>query len=164
MADPSKQINLRRYERPGLTVDEVEEIKEAFDLFDIDGSGLVDPKELKAAILSLGFEARNQTIYQMLLDLDQHTSRPIDFEEFVDLMTARLSDRCTRDDCAKVFRLFDTEQKGSINVSNLRRIAKELGEAISAEELQEMILRADSNGDGEVTLNDFYHVMARRSL
>jgi len=39
------------------------EIKEAFDLFDNDASGTVDPKELKAAMTSLGFEAKNQTIY-----------------------------------------------------------------------------------------------------
>ena len=47
------------YVRPGLTEDEVEEIKEAFDLFDTDGSGSIDPKELRAAMQSLGFEAKN---------------------------------------------------------------------------------------------------------
>jgi len=54
---------LKKYERPGLTEDEIEEIKEAFDLFDTDGSGSIDPKELKAAMQSLGFEAKNQTIF-----------------------------------------------------------------------------------------------------
>ena len=43
--------------------DEILEIKEAFDLFDTDGGGTIDPKELKAAMTSLGFEAKNQTIY-----------------------------------------------------------------------------------------------------
>ena len=56
-------FNPSAYERPGLTVDEVEEIKEAFDLFDTDGSGTIDPRELKSAMQSLGFEAKNQTIY-----------------------------------------------------------------------------------------------------
>ena len=37
-------------DRPGLTEDEVEEIREAFNLFDTDGSGAIDPKELKAAM------------------------------------------------------------------------------------------------------------------
>ena len=62
-----------RYTRPGLTEDEVEEIKEAFDLFDTDGSGSIDPKELKAAMQSLGFEAKNQTIFQMISDLDKQS-------------------------------------------------------------------------------------------
>ena len=45
-----KKFNAKKYERPGLTEDEIEEIKEAFDLFDTDASGAIDPKELKAAM------------------------------------------------------------------------------------------------------------------
>ncbi len=100
-----------RYERPGLTEDEIEEIKEAFDLFDTDGSGTIDPKELKAAMQSLGFEAKNQTIFQMISDLDKNSSGSIDFEygqawtihrEFLNMMTARMSDKDTREDINKV--------------------------------------------------------------
>ena len=47
----------KTYERPGLSEDEIEEIREAFNLFDTDGSGTIDPKELKAAMQSLGFGA-----------------------------------------------------------------------------------------------------------
>ena len=46
-----------------LTEEQKQEIREAFDLFDTDGSGHIDPKELKAAMQSLGFEAKNQTIF-----------------------------------------------------------------------------------------------------
>ena len=41
----------------------LEEIREAFNLFDTDGSGQIDPRELKAAMQSLGFESKNPTIY-----------------------------------------------------------------------------------------------------
>lgn len=67
---PAKRV-AKSYERPGLSEEEVEEIREAFNLFDTDGSGTIDPKELKAAMQSLGFEAKNQTIYQMISDIDQ---------------------------------------------------------------------------------------------
>ena len=63
MAASERGFNWRKYERPGLMQDEIEEIKEAFDLFDTDGSGTIDPKELRAAMQSLGFEAKNQTIF-----------------------------------------------------------------------------------------------------
>ena len=42
--------------------------------------GTIDPKELKAAMQSLGFEAKNQTIYQMISDIDKDKSGSIDFE------------------------------------------------------------------------------------
>ena len=73
--------------RPGLTDDEVEELRQAFDLFDTDGSGTIDPKELRAAMQSLGFETKNQTIYQMIQDIDKDGDGDIDFDEFLDLMT-----------------------------------------------------------------------------
>ena len=74
-------IRRRVFERPGLTEDEIEEIREAFALFDTDGHGRIDPRELKAAMSSLGFEAKNPTIYAMIADLDTHeNSNGIDFE------------------------------------------------------------------------------------
>jgi len=69
-----QNFNARLYERPGLKQDEIEEIKEAFDLFDTDQSGEIDPKELKAAMQSLGYESKNETIFTMLQELDKEAS------------------------------------------------------------------------------------------
>ena len=86
----NKQIkNKKPIERPGLTEDEIEEIREAFNLFDTDGSGKIDPKELRAAMQSLGFENKNPTIYQMIAELED-LDREIDFEEFLDAITNKL--------------------------------------------------------------------------
>jgi Ca2+-binding EF-hand superfamily protein len=52
--------------------------------------GTIDPKELKAAMQSLGFEAKNQTIYQMIADIDKDGNGQIDFDEFLDMMTAKM--------------------------------------------------------------------------
>lgn len=42
------------------------------------------------------------------------------------------------------------ELQGKISFKNLKRVAKELGENMTDEELQEMIDEADRDGDGEV--------------
>lgn len=39
---------------------------------------------------SLGFEAKNHTIYQMIADIDKDGNGSIDFEEFLDMMTAKM--------------------------------------------------------------------------
>ncbi len=55
----TNQFDAEDHVRPGLSADEIMEIKEAFDLFDSDGGGTIDPAELKAAMTSLGFEAKS---------------------------------------------------------------------------------------------------------
>ena len=100
----------------------------------------------------------------MITDLDKNKNNNIDFEEFLDMMTARMSDRDTREDINKVFRLFDDDGTGSISIRNLRRVARELGETMTDEELQEMVDRADSNGDSQVTPDDFYNIMTKKTF
>ena len=151
-------------ERPGLSEEEIEEIREAFNLFDTDGSGTIDPKELKAAMQSLGFEAKNQTIYQMIGDIDKDGSGSIDFEEFLDMMTAKMSDKDSREDIMKVFNLFDDDQTGKISLRNLKRVAKELGETMTDAELLEMIERADNDQDGEINFEEFYAIMTKKTF
>merc|ERR1711906_36338 len=52
----------------GLTQDQVEEIKEAFDLFDTDGSGSIDVNELKVAMKALGMDAKSEEIRKLIND------------------------------------------------------------------------------------------------
>ena len=150
--------------RPGLTEDEIDEIREAFNLFDNEGTGLIDPKELKAAMQSLGFESKNPTIYQMFSDLERESHGPIDFDRFLDGITNKLGDRESREGIAKIFNLFDVDRKGSINLKDLKRVSKELGETMTDEELREMLERADSNGDGDISLDDFYNIMTKKQF
>ena len=157
-------FNPQMYERPGLSEDEIIEIKEAFDLFDTDGGGTIDPAELKTAMTSLGFEAKNQTIYQMIADLDENKDGSIDFDEFLEMMTAKLGDKNSKEDIQKVFRLFDDDRTNFITITNLRRVARELGETMDDTELQEMIERADTTGDGKVTFDDFFGIMTKKTF
>ena len=100
----------------------------------------------------------------MISDLDADGSGAIDFDEFLDMMTARLSDKDTKEDINKVFRLFDDDKTGTINLKNLKRVAKELGETMTDEELMEMIERADSAGTGQVAPEDFYNIMTKKAF
>ena len=62
----------------------------------------------------------------------------------------------------KVFALFDDDQTGAISFRNLKRVANELGENLTDEELQEMIEEADRNGDGMIDEDEFFRVMKKR--
>merc|ERR1719469_703400 len=150
--------------RPSLNEEEIDEIREAFNLFDTDGSGTINPRELRAAMQSLGFETKNPTIFQMIADLDQDGDSAINFDEFLDAITAKLGDKETRGGIDKIFDLFDDDRTGRISLKNLKRVARELGETMSEEELSEMIERADSDSDGWISKADFYNIMTKKTF
>ena len=163
VATKQAEFNPKNYEKNGLTEDEVLEIKEAFDLFDSDHSGTIDTEELKQALSNLGIDARNQTLQNMMNDIDKNQSGTIDFDEFIEMMTAKMSDKDTPEDLRKVFDLFigdDTADK--IEFKHLKRVAKELGENISDEELNEMIVRADTDRDDKVSFEEFFAIMTKK--
>jgi len=62
------------------------------------------------------------------------------------------------------FQLFDPEQKGTITLQDLRRVARELGEAMTDDELQAMIEEFDQDGDGSIDINEFALIMKQTRL
>lgn len=64
----------------------------------------------------------------------------------------------------KAFRLFDDDNTGKISLKNLRRVARELGETMTDDELQEMIDEADRDGDGEISEEEFVRIMKKTNL
>mmetsp|Transcript_48480 Transcript_48480/g.77088 ORF Transcript_48480/g.77088 Transcript_48480/m.77088 type:complete len:198 (+) Transcript_48480:39-632(+) len=148
--------------RQGLDDEQKEEIREAFSLFDTERSGAIDARELKAALRALGFEVKKEDVRKMLADIGKDPSQPINFDEFCEMMKGRMPDKNSRTEIDKVFALFDEDDKGKISFRNLKRIAQELGESLTDEELQEMIEEADRDGDGLINPDEFYRVMRKR--
>lgn len=145
-----------------LSESEIEEVREAFNLFDVNGSGTIDPRELKEAMKSLGYDAKNQVIADMIADLDKNGRGEIDFDAFLDIFNLQMGGSGdSKEDIKKIFNLFDDEKKGCISLQNLKRVARDLGENMSDAELLEMIERADTDNDGLISFDDFYEVMTK---
>ncbi|XP_008782222.2 caltractin [Phoenix dactylifera] len=145
----------------GLSQQKRQEIREAFELFDTDGSGTIDAKELTVAMRALGFEMIDEQVSQMIADVDKDGSGSIDFDEFVYMMTSKIGERDFREQLMKAFCIIDQDSNGKISAVDIQRLAKDLGENFTLEEIREMITEADRNGDGEVDADEFIRVMKR---
>ena len=53
--------------------------------------------------------------------------------------------------------------QGKISDVDIQRIAKELGENFTLQEIQEMVQEADQNGDGEIDFGEFARMMKKTS-
>ena len=140
------------------------ELKEAFDLFDLDKSGRIDYHQLKVSMRALGFDVRKADVLKLMKEYDRAESGFITYADYVDLMTAKLAERNPDDEIKKAFALFDDDQSGSITLRQLRRVARELGETLGDEELQAMIDEFDRNGDGSIDLEEFMAIMRQTSI
>ncbi|MED6135643.1 putative calcium-binding protein cml13 [Stylosanthes scabra] len=85
-------------------------------------------------------------INQMIADVDKDGSGAIDYEEFEYMMTAKIGERDSKEELMKAFQIIDQDKNGKISVSNIKSIAKELGERFTDREIQEMVEEADLDG------------------
>jgi len=132
---------------------------------------------------ALGFEPKKDEVKRMIADIDKDGTGTIDFNAFLEMMTAKMvcclhgwanavmcmsllpqAEKDPREEIMKAFRLFDDDDTGKISFKNLKRVAKELGENMTDEELQEMIDEADRDGDGEINEEEFLRIMKKTSL
>lgn len=147
-----------------ISEDQKNDIKEAFDLFDTNSTGTIESKELKVAMRALGFEPKKEEIKKIITDIDPHATGKIKYDDFLHLMTVKMSDKDVKEEILKAFKLFDNDATGKISFKNLKRVAETLGENLTDEELQEMIDEADMDGDGEINRDEFFRIMKKTSL
>jgi centrin-1 len=89
---PAKTIppqNIKKF-RNELTEEQRQEIKEAFDLFDTESTGVIDVKELKIAMRALGFEPKKEEVRKMIQEIDRRGDGVIKYEDFLDIMTQKM--------------------------------------------------------------------------
>ena len=168
------KFSANKYLRPGLTEDEIEEIKEAFDLFD-HGSGSLDRIGVKNAIRALGFEPMRGEIQNLLptsfgsdlLSIDEvaeSVEASMKFIPFSSLMVCKMLERDPHSEFKKAFRLLDDDETGTISFKNLKRVNKEFQMGMGDKELQEMMDDASRDGTGEVSEEAFLRIIGSASL
>jgi len=164
MNQTKSKTSVTKKVRTELTPEQVQEIKEAFDLFDTEGRNEIDAKELKVAMRALGFEPKKEEVRKILSDIDKNGEGVIKFEDFAEIMTSKMLERDPVEEMKKAFMLICEEGHDKITLKSLKKTAEELGENMTKEELQEMLEEADRDGDGEIGEEDFIKIMKKTNL
>merc|ERR1711939_434074 len=111
----------------GLSDEQMDELREAFSLFDNDASGAIDVRELKAAMRALGFEIKNEELKKMVTDIDNDGSGTIEFVEFLAMMTGKMGEKDSREELQDMINQADRDADGAINIDEFYRIMKKKG-------------------------------------
>jgi len=140
-----------------LTEEQLEEYKVAFAIFDQDGSGSIDRKELTSVCQKLGVELTPQDVENMMKHVDKDKSDTIDFEEFIQIMLEieNQTPDHKEQELLDAFNVFDIDNDGFISKDELRQVMRNIDTKITEEELQAMIDAIDEDGDGKVNYEEF---------
>ncbi|CAF3326219.1 unnamed protein product [Rotaria socialis] len=144
-----------------LTSSQVKELRQAFDLFDADGSDDLSLPELKKALAALGVTVSDHEARQMFaaIDLDSR----IEFEEFAEVVADSYFKKFTRAEIVEAFRRFDHNRDGYIEADELKVILAKLGRNYSNEEIRRMIAQVDRDGNGKICIEEFAALIDRDS-
>eukprot|EP01095_Lingulamoeba_sp_RSL-Kostka_P009014 TRINITY_DN3077_c0_g3_i1.p1 TRINITY_DN3077_c0_g3~~TRINITY_DN3077_c0_g3_i1.p1 ORF type:complete len:158 (-),score=70.54 TRINITY_DN3077_c0_g3_i1:68-541(-) len=143
----------------GLSQEHLDELKDAFSLFDKDGDGKITTKELGIVMRSLGQKPTDAKLNEMIAAVDEDRNGTIEFEEFLKMMVKKMNTAETEDEVRAAFRVFDKNSDGFITAAELRYVLTNLGEKLRDDEVEELLSFADSNQDGVVDYNEFLTMM-----
>lgn len=159
-----------------------QEMREVFVLFDTDGSGSMDASELSIVMRALGFSPKKYETHKMVAeffgkgfvepdheldegsddgDSDQSEEDSLNLDQFIDMMTFKIAERDGKEETLAAFRLFDKDDKGRITLKDLRRVAKEIDEPLTEQELLMIMKESDKDGDGDIGEQDWIRTMSR---
>ena len=145
---------------------EIEEIKKGFELFDLKGTGKIDPKELKTTMEQMNLKEKHPMIYDLVCSLDTPeiaAQGGITCDEYIKKVEERMSDDKTKEGIKRMFDFFNVDPYSrTLPLSAFVKVAKELHEEVTEKELKDLLQKSGCSGD-ELTFDEFYDIMTKAS-
>ena len=142
---------------PQLPEGDLTELKQAFDLYDHDGSQKIRIKECIEGMKSVNFDKTNPILFDIICDLEgeEWCSWP----KFAYHVYSSITDRNTDQGLRTLFDLFiDDPKKDTITFDTFKRICREVGENMSDDEMKN-ILEITTQSGNEINFEDFCQYM-----
>ena len=143
-----------------LSRDRIDELKEAFDLFDENGNGSISIQELSQIFKSIGYFPSLDELRDMLNEDDkdenlQEEKNDLTFKEFLNLMNNKSRDDDLRRELKEAFKILDKDGHGLIDITELKEVMLSFGENLAPDELEILLRIADDDNDGYIEYEIF---------
>ncbi|XP_021949115.1 troponin C isoform X2 [Folsomia candida] len=144
-----------------LDKDQIAILQKAFDSF-AQGKGYITPEMVGTILRVMGQAFNEQTLRELIAEVDEDGSGQIEFTEFVILASKFIveeDEETLQKELKEAFRLYDKAGNGYIPTSSLKEILRELDDKLTNEELDGIVGEIDEDGSGTVDFNEFIEMM-----
>ncbi|ORZ16602.1 hypothetical protein BCR42DRAFT_415423 [Absidia repens] len=139
-----------------MTDAEVAQLRECYDSY-THGHGM-NASTLAEIYRKAKVQVTQEELNRQIAAASSKGNGKLDFDDFLTIMT-RQREANPEEGASKVFALLDTDNDGLITSQDLERAIVEFGETVTPDELKEMVLSADVDGDGMINYEEFLKVM-----
>ncbi|XP_068698086.1 myosin-2 essential light chain-like [Montipora foliosa] len=142
------------------TEDSIEDCKEVFYLYDRRGDRKVECKQIGEVLRALGTNPTEGEVAKIIRSLDRSGTgvKRVSFEEFFpiyqNLRDRQKKRRVDPEDFIECLRVFDRGCNGLVNASELRHVLCNLGDKLTAEEVNQLLVGFEDN-TGQVMYEEF---------
>ena len=141
---------------------DLEEIRKGFEMFDTDGTGLVNPSEIKEAMESMNLPEKNPFIYEIISSLssdDTQYKNGISIDDLVNYVYEKVNDNESNLGLKQLFDALKDPGTNTISMHTFMKLAKDYEEDdFSGDELRYLLEKTQLGGD-ELTFEEFCTIM-----
>jgi Ca2+-binding EF-hand superfamily protein len=145
-----------------LDKEQIAILQKAFDSF-AQGTGFITPEMVGSILRMMGTAFTEETLAEMIAEVDEDGSGQIEFEEFTILASNFIVEEDEEElkkELKEAFRLYDKEGLGFIRTEQLKEILREIDDKLTEEELDGIIEEVDEDGSGTMDFDEFLAMMA----
>ena len=143
-----------------LGPERVAELREAFQLFDLSGSGSISLEELREVLQKLGQDVAEAQA--LLAAGDINGDGTVSWREFLQLMHS-LDPSDPYSDLRSAFKVYDVNGDGFISPPELKQVMSSVNCVdLSDEKVAQLIDGADTNKDGKIDFEEFVAMLSSK--
>ena len=142
-----------------LEEDKIKECKIIFDMFDYDKDSKITTKELADCLRVCGAAPSEQELEMIIQGLEENGNEYISFEKFLVLLEKLLQNQDTEEHIINQFRQMDKLDNGTISEKDLRNLMSNYENALSQEEIDDIIQEANVDQNGYINIERFAKVL-----
>ena len=141
-----------------LDDDKIKECKIIFDMLDKDKDTKITTKELGDCLRICGAAPSQQELEMIIQELEENNNNLISFDKFLVFYEKILSNQDSEEDIINELKKLDKKGNGTISEKDLRDLMKNYGNALSQNEINDIIQEANVQ-NGYINIERFAKIL-----